>query len=284
MQDKIILITGATSGIGKVTAIQLAKTGADIILIARNEQKALATKNEIISECSHNNVDVFIADLSSLQDVRKVAEQINATYDKIDILINNAGLILGNKRKESIDGNELTLATNHLGPFLLTALLFDLIKNSDDARIINLSSDVYNIAKPDFENIQLKQGYSSIKAYANSKLYNLLFTKELDMRMKENRFDISTNAVHPGVVSTGFGQNSDGFAGFLFKAGKYFFTTPEKGAQTTIYLATSPEGGKISGEYFKNKKITKTKDKIITATNAKKLWEITESLTGTKFL
>ncbi len=284
MKNKIVLITGATSGIGKVTAAELAKMGAHIILIARNKHKALQTKDEITALSGHKNVDVFIANISSLTAVRNVAEEINSKYEKLDILINNAGLIMGNKREESTDGNELTLATNHLGPFLLTALLFNLIKKNEEGRIINLSSDAYNIAKPDFENIQLKQGYSSIKAYANSKLYNLLFTKELDKRIKEDKLNIYTNAVHPGVVSTGFGQNSDGFAGLLFKAGKYFFTSPEKGAQTTIYLATSPEGGEISGEYFKNKKINKTKDKIVNEANAEKLWEITESLTGVKFL
>ncbi|MDQ6889831.1 MAG: SDR family oxidoreductase [Bacteroidota bacterium] len=284
MQNKTVLITGATSGIGKVTAKELAKLGAHIILLARNKSKATQTKTELIAECGHNNVDVFIADLSSLQDVRNVAREINSKYEKIDVLINNAGLILGSKREESADGNELTLATNHLGPFLLTALLFDLLLKSEEARILNLSSEAYKIAKPDFENIELKTGYSAIKAYANTKFYNLLFTKELDRRIKKRNLNIVTNAIHPGVVSTGFGKASGGLTGFIFKAFQLFLTSPEKGAETSIHLASSRDEKKISGNYFKNKKITKTNDKIVNEVNAKKLWQISEALTGTKFL
>ncbi len=284
MQNKIILITGATSGIGKVTATELAKTGSHIILLARNKDKALQTKNEIIATTGNENVDIFIADLSSLQDVRNVAKQVNAKYERLDVLINNAGLILGSKREVSLDGNELTLATNHLGPFLLTALLLDLVKKSKEGRIINLSSEAYKIGKVDFENIQLMKGYSAMRAYGNSKLDNLLFTKELDRRIKQNKLNISTNAVHPGVVRTGFGKSSDGLAGFIFKTFQPFFTTPEKGAETSIYLATSPETTQISGEYFKNKKITKTNGKLVNEVNQKELWKISETLTDVKFL
>ncbi len=284
MQNRIILITGATSGIGKITAIELAKMGAHIILLARNKDKALKTKDEIIAVCGNKNIDIFIADLSSLQEVRNVAEQINSTYKKIDILINNAGLILTNKRQESIDGNELTLATNHLGPFLLTALLFGLVQKGTSARIINLSSEAHKIAKADFKNIQLNTGYSSIKAYANSKLYNLLFIKELDNRIKKSGLNISVNAVHPGVVSTGFGKKSDGLTGFIFKAFQPFFISAEKGAETPIFLATDTEAGLVSGEYFKNKKIKNTNDKIVNEVTAKKLWKLSEELTGINFL
>lgn len=284
MQNKIILVTGATSGIGKVTATELAKTGAHIILLARNKEKAVQTKDEIIAESNNDNIDIFIADLSSLQEVRNVAEQINTKYERLDVLINNAGLMLTSKREESVDGNELTLATNHLGPFLLTALLFDLVKKSEDGRIINLSSEAYKVGNADFENIQLTTGYSAMRAYGNSKLDNLLFTKELDRRIKKQGLNISTNALHPGVVATGFGQQSDGFFGFIFKAFRMFFTTPEKGAETSIYLATSIEGGEVSGKYFKNKKITKTDGKLVNEANEKQLWEISESLTRIKFL
>lgn len=284
MKNKIILITGATSGIGKVTAIELAKAGAHIILLARNNSKAEATKKEIIAETGNDQIDIFIVDLSSLNEVRNVAGKINLTYEKIDIFINNAGLILGNKREESVDGNELTLATNHLGPFLLTALLFPLVRKSEAAKIINLSSEAHKLGKADFENIQLKHGYSSMKAYANSKLYNLLFTIELDRRIKSAGLTIPVNAVHPGVVATGFGQKSDGLVGFIFKAFQLFFASPEKGAETSIFLATSPEGEKVSGKYFKNKKPAGTNNKIVNEENAKKLWVISEELTANKFL
>lgn len=284
MQNKIILITGATSGIGKVTATELAKTGAHILLLARNKEKALRTKEEIITETKNENIDIFIADLSSLQKVKNVAAEIKSKYEKLDVLINNAGLMLTSKRAESVDGNELTLATNHLGSFLLTALLFDLLKKSDHGRIINVSSEAYKMGKADFGNIQLKTDYSAMWAYANSKLDNLLFTKELDRRIKKQGLNISVNALHPGVVATGFGQKSDGIAGFIFKTFRLFFTSPEKGAATSIFLATAAEGGEVSGEYFKNKKITKTDDKLVNEINEKKLWEVSESLTGIKFL
>ncbi|MDQ6763334.1 MAG: SDR family oxidoreductase [Bacteroidota bacterium] len=284
MKNKTVLITGATSGIGKITATELAKMGAHIILLARNKSKATQTKEEIVAACGHSNVDIFITDLSSLQDVRKVAQQINARHEKIDVLINNAGLILGSKREESVDGNELTLATNHLGPFLLTALLFDLVKKSEHGRVINLSSEAYKIGKADFENIQLTTGYSAMRAYGNSKLYNLLFTIELDRRLKEQGIHIHTNALHPGVVRTGFGKSSNGLAGFIFKVFQPFFISAEKGAETSIYLATSAEGGKVSGKYFKNKKVANTSNKLANEENAKRLWETSEDLTGVKFL
>ena len=284
MEKKVILVTGATSGIGKVTATELSKTGAIILIIARNEEKALLVKEEIIAETSNENIEIFIADLSSLEDVRKVAEKIKANYSKIDVLINNAGLIMTGKREVSKDGNELTLATNHLGPFLLTSLLFDIIKQSEAGRIVNVSSEAYKMAKPDFENVQLNNGYSAIKAYGNSKLYNLLFTYELSKRIKQNGLNITVNALHPGVINTGFGKKSTGFAGFIFKRLSAFFKSPGKGAETSIYLASSPEVNNVSGQYFKNKKVEKTVDKLVTPGNAKKLWEISEQLTGTKFL
>ncbi len=284
MKNKIILITGATSGIGKVTSTELAKAGAHIIIIARNKEKAISTQQEIAKETGNNNIDIFIADLSSLQQVRKVAGEINGSYSRIDISINNAGFIATSQRKESADGNELTLATNHLGPFLLTALLFPLIKKSAEGRIINLSSEAHKLGSADFNNIQLLHNYSAMKAYCNSKLYNLLFTKELDKRIKEKGLNIKVNAVHPGVVNTGFGKRSDGFAGFIFKKLAFLFTTPQKGAETTIYLATSHDGAQISGEYFKNKKQVRTNSKPVNEKNEKELWDISEKLTGEAFL
>lgn len=284
MEEKVIVITGATSGIGKVTAMELAKTGARIAIVARNKAKALQVQDEIKARTSNESIGIFIADLSSLSDIRNVATKIKATYNKIDVLINNAGLIMTGKREVSKDGNELTLATNHLGPFLLTSLLFDVIKQSEAGRIINVSSEAYKMAKPDFENIQLTKGYSAIKAYSNSKLYNLLFTYELSKRIKQNGLAVTVNALHPGVINTGFGKKSTGFAGFVFKRLSAFFKSPDKGAETSIFLATSGTLDDVSGKYFKNKKVKTTNNKLVTPENAQQLWATSEQLTGTRFL
>lgn len=283
MINKVCLVTGATSGIGKVIALELAKKGADIGIIARSEEKAEKTVNSIIRRSGNNQIKSFIADFSDLDQVRKAALQINQHYQHIDVLVNNAGIILSDKREVSKEGYELTLTINHLSPFLLTALLFEKLKKSNEARIINTSSVAHSFARPDLKDIHLKKSYSSFKAYGNSKLYNLMFTKELTKRLSIFPH-ITTSAYHPGIIGSNFSQNSGGVLGMFYKLASPFLPGNEKGAETGIFLASAPEALRYNGKYVINKKITTPSKKYLTDEYCKWLWEISEELTHQKFL
>ncbi len=285
LHDKIILVTGATSGIGKVTAQALAGRGAHIILLARNRVKAARTRQEIIDATGNPRVDTALADLSALQQVRDVAAEIIAHYPRLDVLINNAGLMLGARREVSADGNELTLATNHLGPFLLTSLLFDLLRKSSAARIVNVASMAYRFSKPTLDDIQSEHSYSPVWEYGNTKLFNIMFTQELARRLRGHGItNVVTNALHPGAVATGYGSHSGGWLTAALQLGRPFMLSPEKGAQTSIFLAADAHAGTVSGGYFSKKKAEPVKSRFNTPENARRLWELSEELTGTHFL
>lgn len=285
MFGKIVLITGATDGMGKITATELAKKGARVIIHGRNKEKAAAVKNEIIDACNHEKVDVLIADFTSLAQVRKMAEEFNKKYDHLDVLVNNAGGIMDSERKETEEGNEQTIAVNVLSHFLLTALFFEKLKKSNNARIINLSSEAHKRAKPDFKDFQIEDGYNAYIAYGNSKLYNILFTKEMHRRLnKKGIMNVVVNAMHPGVVATNFALKSSSKFKWIFKIMRPFLISPEQGADTIIYLASDPSAKNLSGAYFKNRKIKDTSSKYDTKENARRLWSKCEELTGQKFL
>lgn len=283
MKDKICLITGATNGIGKVTATRLAKMGAQVGILARNQAKAEQTRQEMIDVTGNPNVAIFIADFSSLDTIRAVVPHIKAAYPRIDVLINNAGGMQANKRQVSADGFELTLAINHLAPFLLTSLLFDWIVKSPEARIINLSSEGHRAAKPDFSDLQYTRSYSAFRAYCDTKLYNLMFTQELANRLNAYP-NITTNAVHPGVVATSFGYQTSGLISFAVKLISPFLLTPEQGAETSVYLASSPEAAHFNGLYFAKKKSQTPRNGFLSEKNNKKLWTLSEEMVGTTFL
>jgi retinol dehydrogenase-12 len=214
LQDKIILVTGATSGIGEVTARELARQGAHIIILARNAEKAKKTQHAIIAATGNERVDVVLADLSVLQQVRDVAAEIHAKYPRLDVLVNNAGLMFGAEREVSADGYEMTLATNHLGPFLLTSLLLDLLQKSLAARIVNVASMAYRFSKPTLDDIQSERDYSPVWEYGTTKLWNIMFTQELAERLRAHGItNVTTNALHPGAVATGYGQQTGGIVG-----------------------------------------------------------------------
>lgn len=270
MKDKICLITGATSGIGKETAFALAGMGFHIVIPARNIEKAEIVKKEILESNVKSSVDVMSCDLASLKDVKRFTDEFRSKYAQLNVLINNAG-IWETQRKESADGIELTFAVNHLAPFLLTNELLDLMINTPGSRIINLASEAHRYGTINFDDIEFKKSYSHMKVYSQSKLANILFTKEL-MRRLYGR-DVTVNALHPGVVATQLFSNMGSIVKFL---GNLFMISPKKGAQTSIYLAESFEVANTTGEYFKNKRIKTSSKESNNPVIAEKLWRLSE--------
>lgn len=227
----------------------------------------------------------MLADLSVMQQVRDVAAQLHDKYPRLDVLVNNAGLMFGAERQLSPDGYEMTLATNHLGPFLLTSLLLDLLQKSPAARIVNVASMAYRFSKPTLDDLQSEQHYSPVWEYGNTKLWNIMFTQELAQRLRAHGItNVTTNCLHPGAVATGYGQQTGGFVGAALSLARPFMISPEKGAQTSIFLATDPSVATTSGGFFSKKKPEPVKSNFNTPANNKKLWEISEKLTETNFL
>lgn len=284
-QNQIILVTGATSGIGRSTAAALAQRGAHLVLLARDAAKAQAKRSEILLETPGAQIDILTADLADFGQVRRVAAEFNASYPRLDVLVNNAGLMASGQRRESPDGYELTLATNHLGPFLLTALLFDKLRASPAARIVNVSSALHQNAKPDLEDLQQTRGYGAVGVYANTKLYNVLFTQELNRRLRAHSItNVTTNALHPGVVATGFGKGTGTLLGSLFGLFRPFLLSADRGAQTTLFLATDPAVASSSGGYYDKQRLQSVQNAFATPENGRRLWQLSEKLTGTQFL
>ena len=282
MKEKICLVTGANAGIGEVMTRELARKGHHVIMLCRNLDKAEAARERIMKVSQNKKVDVLLADLSSQHQVREIAAQCNEQYPRLDILINNAGVLMGKHRKESADGLEITFAVNHLAPFLLTSLLLESLKKSDYARIVNVASEAHRYANLDFNNLQLKEHYSGFRAYCNSKLCNILFTRELHHRLKG--IPVTVNAFHPGTVGSNFGRYAGGAYKWFFQLPKPFLLSPEKAAETGIYLATDEQAARHSGDYFIKKKLVKP-TKVATSTyNAKRLWELSEELCSLRFL
>lgn len=278
MKEKTILITGASSGIGKATALKLAKLGAHIILMARNQERGKAAVNEIKNDSMNPNIDLAICDLGSFSSIRAFSEQFHQKYDRLDVLINNAGLI--NKHREvTSDGFEQQFGINYLGHFLLTHLLLDLLKKSAPSRIINISSLAHRFGRIHLEDLQLEEGYGPFKAYAQSKLANVLFTRTLAEKL--NGDGVTVNVVHPGTVSTRFGFNRNTYKPtVLNRLMKLVSLSKEKGANTPVYLATHPAIEKITGQYFARKKIKKPGKDSRDPELAQKLWKISSQLTG----
>lgn len=276
---KTVLITGANSGIGRATAIELAAKGYQVVFIARNLQKAQAVKNEIISLSGNNYVDFIIGDLLSLAEVRKSAEIFKEKYQKLDVLINNAGVCLP-ERKITRDGFEHMFQINHLSHFLLTHQLLDLLKKSNEPRILNVSSAGHKIGKFDPENLQSEKKFGSFSTYCDTKLLNILFTFELAERLKES--PITVNALHPGVVKTNFAGELKGVFGLLNNMFKPFLITPKKGAATSVYLASSEEVRTITGKYFEKCKAEVSINEFINSANQEILWEKSMQFSGLK--
>src|SRR5262245_4089314 len=237
MHGKICVVTGATSGIGLVTAQELARQGATLIVVARNAERGAATVSRVRQETGNAAVELVVADLSAQAQVRPLAGEIQHRFPHLDVLVNNAGALF-TRRQLSQDGLEMTFALNHLAYFLLTNLLLDPLKVADSARIVNVSSEAHRRAQLDFSDLQGQHHYNGWRAYARSKLANILFTYELARRLAGT--GIATNALHPGFVATNFGRNNRSLTAALFRILQLAAISPEEGAQTITHLASSP--------------------------------------------
>jgi NAD(P)-dependent dehydrogenase (short-subunit alcohol dehydrogenase family) len=274
MDGKVCVVTGATSGIGKAAAAELARRGAQVILVGRDRGRGEATAAELAS-AGPLPPRLEIADLSAMAQVRALAERL-AELDRIDVLINNAGLVAG-RRRVTADGYEEVFAVNHLAPFLLTSLLLDKLKASAPARVITVTSDAHAGARLDLDNPQPVEGWESWRAYANSKLANILFTRELARRLEGTR--VTANCAHPGVVRSGFGRE----ARFPIRVGltlaRPFLLSPERGAATIVYLATSPEVASATGGYYVKSQLREPSAAARDNAAASRLWQVSEELT-----
>jgi NAD(P)-dependent dehydrogenase (short-subunit alcohol dehydrogenase family) len=281
MQNKIIMVTGATNGIGLESARALATMGATIIGVGRNPQKCADAAAQITATTGNSKVEFLVADLSVQAQVRQLAESFKQKYQRLDVLLNNAGGYFA-KRESNADGQEMTWALNHLNYFVLTDQLLDVLKASAPARIVNVSSGAHSGAKRiNFEDVEFKTGYSGWSAYSHSKLANVMFTYELARRLTGTK--VTATVLHPGFVATGFGHNNGG----LMRTGmsivqKMVAKKPEQGAETSVYLAASPDVQGVTGRYFSSKKETKSSAASYDLDAQKRLWVLSEQMVSAK--
>ncbi len=277
MQGKICMVTGATSGIGLVTAQALAQQGARVIVVGRDPERGAATVRRIVQGTGNPQVELLLADLSAQAQVRQLAGEFQRRFARLDVLVNNAGALF-TKRRLSADSIEMTFALNHLGYFLLTNLLLDTLKGSAPARIVNVASDAHQGAEMNFADLQGERRYSGWRAYCQSKLANIQFTYELARRLEGT--GVTANAVHPGFVATRFGSNNRGLFGAFIRVAKLGALSPERGAETLIYLATSPQVEGVTGRYFVKKRPVESSRASYDQATAQRLWQLSAELTG----
>ena len=277
MQGKAIVVTGATSGIGEVAALELARAGARIVFVARDAGRAEATLGKLEAAAPGIGHRAHLADLSSMADTRRVGNAIAVAEPRIDALINNAGAMFSDRLVTS-EGLERTFALNHMSYFLLAAALREKLAASGLARIVSTASDAHRGASLDFDDLQGSKGYSGWKAYGSSKLANILFTRELARRLGGT--GVTANCLHPGFVATRFGDSAGGWTSRLIPWAKMFAISPERGADTIVYLASSPEVQGVTGEYFVKRKVERPSAAARDDEAARRLWEASETLAG----
>jgi NAD(P)-dependent dehydrogenase (short-subunit alcohol dehydrogenase family) len=274
---KTVLVTGANSGIGKVTATELARRGARLVMLCRSRSKGEAAREEIIAQSGNREVELILGDFASLASVRRAAEEFLSRHDRLHVLVNNAGLYL-NERLLSQDGYEMTFAVNHLAPFLLTSLLQGALRAAAPARVVTVSSLMHMLGHIRFDDLGAERGFSGMRAYGDSKLANVLFSNELARRLEGD--GVSSNSLHPGGVATNFGGEAGGLFSMILRLGRPFLLTAEQGARTSIYLASSPEAEGVSGRYFVNSRPARSSAEANDAAVQRRLWEVSERMVG----
>jgi len=275
MDGKVCVVTGATSGIGKATAAELVRQGAQVILVGRDRSRGEAAVAELAT-AGPLRPRLEIADLSNMADVRALAERL-AALDRIDVLVNNAGLVAG-QRRVTADGYEEVFAVNHLAPFLLTTLLLPKLTASAPARVITVTSDAHTSARLDLDNPQPVDGWESWRAYSNSKLANILFTRELARRLEGT--GVTANCAHPGVVRTRFGREARFPVQIGLMIARPFLLSPARGAATIVYLATSPDVAGKTGGYYVKSQLREPSPAARDDATARRLWQVSEELTA----
>ncbi|HXX30678.1 MAG TPA: SDR family oxidoreductase [Myxococcaceae bacterium] len=272
---KVCLLTGATTGIGRAAAEGLARTGLTLVLAGRDAARTEAAVEGVRRASGNDRVEGLVADLSLGSEVRRLAAEFRARHRRLDVLVNNAGAIF-TRREETAEGREKTLALNHLAYFLLTRELLDLLLATAPARVVNVASEAHRGTRLDFDDLDSRRRYSGLGVYGRSKLMNLLFTAELARRLEGKA--VTANALHPGVVATGFGGNTPGLFRTLVRIAQPFMLSPEKGARTLVYLATSPEVEGVSGKYFYRCREMRPSPAARDPESARRLWELSEQL------
>jgi NAD(P)-dependent dehydrogenase (short-subunit alcohol dehydrogenase family) len=286
MHGTVCVVTGANSGIGKATATELARLGARVVMVCRNRERGRDAQAEIqaTAETAHpsseDTVDLKIADLAVQEEVYHLGETIRADYDRLDVLVNNAG-VFNDSREETVDGVEATFAINHLAPFLLTHLVLPRLKGTagraGESRVITVSSEAHRGASIDFDDLNAEEAYNSLQAYAQSKLANILFTHELARRMQGE--GVLANAVHPGVVNTNIWRGS-GWISWVARLFSWLYKQPEEGARSVVYLAASPEVEGVTGQYFNETEIVNPSPKAYDEKVEARLWAKSREMTG----
>jgi len=276
MRGRVCIVTGASAGIGRATALGLARMGATVALVCRNRKRAEETRRVIQEKTGNEALFIFLADLSSQAEIRRLAQELLSRYPHIHVLINNAG-ILNRRRSTTVDGVESVFAVNHLAYFLLTNLLLERLITSTPARIVNVASDAHHWSVLDINDVQNERSYRSLRVYGQSKLCNILFTRELARRLQGTH--VTANCVHPGGVATGLGWNNGWWAVLIAKVLKPFILTPEQGADTVLYLASSPDVETVSGQYFVKRREHRPSLAARDDETARRLWEMSAELT-----
>lgn len=286
LHEKVCVVTGSNSGIGKETAKELARRGAHVVMVCRDQARGREARAEIeatafqAAPSREDTVDLYVADLAVQEEVYALAERLRADYDRLDVLINNAGVFL-ETRQETPDGIEATFAINHLAPFLLTHLLLPRLRDTagrvGEARVVIVSSEAHRGARIDFDDISAEEGYNPLQAYAQSKLANILFAHELAQRLRGE--GVKVNAVHPGVVNTNIWRGS-GWISRIARLFAWLYKRPEEGARSVVYVATAPEAGEVTGQYFKEREVVNPSPEAYDEKAAARLWRLSREMTG----
>lgn len=277
MEDKLCLVTGASRGIGYHIALGLAQMGAFVILVGHNQKRGENASRRINAFAMKDTTDFILADLSSQEQIRMFTEKFKKEYDHLDVLVNNAGGFFL-KRRESVDGIEMTFALNHMNYFSTTLLLLKHLLAGNSSRIVNVSSESHRGEEMNFDDLQYEDDYNGLKAYGQSKLANVLFTTELSRRLLDT--DVTVNALHPGFIKSNLGKQNELVRIIMNMMHFLFAKSPQKGAQTPIYLASSPEVEDITGKYFIDKKPVRPSREARDPKSAGKLWEVSKELSG----
>lgn len=276
-KGKVIVITGANSGVGMAASIALARLGARVVMVCRDEQRGRAALADIRVQSGSDSVDLMLCDLASQKQIRQFVDLYQKSYSRLDVLVNNAGLMLGDRRLTE-DSLEATFAINHLAPFLMTNLLLDRLKTSAPSRVITVSSGMHGGGRLNFNDLQSERGYSGQAAYAMSKLANILFTYELARRLSGT--GVTANCLHPGVVATNFAREASPDWRRYFRDNRAHMATPEEGAETIVHLAAAFELRGVSGQYFVNRQPQRSSPETYKEDVARRLWEVSAKLTG----